>query len=137
MQTFRKLPTTDPKTKKHSVQKWNGTCPQIFGSNIGFKVLLQRLAHPGQRGRTARPQFQRARALVEEHARSAGGPATGVAGGAQQARLSEAIPPRARRKAAVRAAPPAPSSSTAAPRQLSRPNSSWSDLAIASASVLQ
>jgi hypothetical protein len=32
MQTFRKLPTMLPKTKKTTDQKWNGTALQMAGS---------------------------------------------------------------------------------------------------------
>jgi hypothetical protein len=39
MQTFRKLPTIEPKTKKTTLQKWNGTLCHVSGSNIGLIIV--------------------------------------------------------------------------------------------------
>src|ERR1700677_4619099 len=93
MQTLSRLPTTQPKTKKESVQNENGTSAHTFGSNISVtpKVLLQRGAHRSDRGGPSRPQLQRARALIEEHAGAVGRLASGLFRRPQQLRFHGAI----------------------------------------------
>src|SRR5215469_9671503 len=62
MQTFKKLPTMQPNTKKHSDQKWNGTADQLCSLKTALMpiyIFSQRGAHYFKRRSLARPDFKR------------------------------------------------------------------------------
>src|SRR5579863_7618729 len=94
MQTFRKLPTMLPKTKNTTAQNSGGTWDQVSRSNmalIPIDIFGQRLAHDFERRGFARPQFQRARTLVQEHAEAVGGAAASGPRAPEQRRFGGAI----------------------------------------------
>src|SRR2546425_2755554 len=89
MQTLRKLPTMLPKTNSTNDQKWNGMACQRGGSSIN--LFLQRPAHDTQRRGFVRPNLQRLRALMEQHAEPVGRAAAGGFRHLEQRRLCRAI----------------------------------------------
>src|SRR5712675_876278 len=94
MHTFRKLPIMQPNVKKTSDQKWNGTTAQLCVSKIAsmpINVLFQRAAHHVERRRLSRPDFERPRALMQQHAETVRRATTGGFGCEDQLRFCRTI----------------------------------------------
>src|SRR6266699_3452882 len=61
MQTFRKLPTIEPKIKKTTLQKWKGTLCQTSGSNIGLIIVAKAAVQKPSLGKLQNPSSKHQR----------------------------------------------------------------------------
>merc|ERR1712093_713415 len=79
MHTLRKLPTTEPKTKKTNAQNTSGAPVQNSSrkSSIAVNVCGKCVAHDFHRSRLAGPDFQCLHPLPKQHAQSIGSAASG------------------------------------------------------------
>src|SRR5476651_2426838 len=94
MHTFKKLPAMQPSAKNVSDQKWNGTSAQLCAlkmASMPINVLLQRAAHHVERRGFVRPDFERLRALMQQHSEAVRGFATGFFCGGEQPCFRRAV----------------------------------------------
>src|ERR1035441_10653458 len=87
MHTFKKLPTMQPRAKKTSDQKWNGTSDQLCALKIAsmpINTWFQGAAHHIERHAVSSPDFKSRCALMQQHAQAVGRTATGGFGRFEQ-----------------------------------------------------